>query len=69
MVAEHPLEAEGDAARPAADAAGQVHEQRPARADPDAVLIRMLTRAVADVERLVRPAAPAATRIPEPALG
>jgi hypothetical protein len=38
-------------------------------ADPDAVLIRMLTRAVADVERLVRPAAPAATRIPEPALG
>jgi hypothetical protein len=37
--------------------------------DPDAVLIRMLTRAVADVERLVRPAAPAPTRIPESALG
>lgn len=37
--------------------------------DPDAVLIRMLTRAVADVERLVRPAAPAPTRLPEPALG
>lgn len=37
--------------------------------DPDAVLIRMLTCAVADVERLVRPAAPAGTRIPEPALG
>ena len=36
--------------------------------DPDAVLIRMLTGAVTDVERLVRPAAPVATRIAEPAL-
>jgi hypothetical protein len=37
-------------------------------ADPDSVLIRMLDGAVADVERLVRPAAPAETRIPEPVL-
>ena len=36
--------------------------------DPDAVLIRMLTDAVADVERLVRPGTPAESRIPEPAL-
>jgi len=37
-------------------------------ADPDGYLIRMLTRAVDDVERLVRPEAPAETRIPEPVL-
>jgi len=37
-------------------------------ADPDAVLIRMLTGAVADVERLVRPAEPAVVRAQLPAL-
>jgi hypothetical protein len=37
-------------------------------ADPDAVLVRMLEGAVDDLERLVRPAAPAETRVPEPVL-